>query len=99
MNKSRDSHIVVSKQFNLLKNPRTNFRVEEHFNFIGKFGRNRRMRRFDLINGSDCMSFGESTSLSCVRSIHDEVSRFCHVTREEEASFDDVRSMFIRRSR
>ena len=40
MKNSRDSHIVVSKQFDLLKNPRTGFRVKEHFNFIGKFGRN-----------------------------------------------------------
>ena len=30
----------VSKQFDLLKNPRTDFRVEEHFDIIGKFGRN-----------------------------------------------------------
>ena len=99
MKKSRDSHIVMSKQLNLLKNPRTNFRVEEHFNFIGKFGHNRRMCQFNLINGSDYMSFGESMSLSRVHLIHDEVSRFCHIAREEEASFDDVRSIFIRRSR
>ena len=48
---SRDSHIVVSKHFDFLENRRTAFRVKEHFNYIGNFGRNSRMRRFDLING------------------------------------------------
>ena len=43
----------MSKQFDLLKNLRIDFHVEEHFDFIGKFGHNRRMRRFDLINASD----------------------------------------------
>ena len=32
MKNLRDSHIVVSKQFDLLKNPRTSFRVEEQSN-------------------------------------------------------------------
>ena len=66
---------------------------------MGKFGRNRQVRRFDLINGSDCTSFGELTSLSRVCPIHDEASIFHHVIREEEASFDDVHSIFIGRSR
>ena len=70
----------------MLENPRTSFHVEEHFNFIGKFGHNSRMRRFDLINGSNWTSFGKSMSLSRVRLINDEASRFRHVAREEEAS-------------
>ena len=53
MKNSRDSQIVVSKQFDLLENPRTGFRVKEHSDFLGKFGRNCQMRRFDLINGSN----------------------------------------------
>ena len=89
---------MVSKQFDLLENPRIDFRVEEHFNFIGKFGRNHWMHRFDLINGSNYTSFGELTSLSRVHSIHDEASRFCHVARKEGVSFDDVRLIFMRRS-
>ena len=76
MKKSRDSKIVVSKQFDLLKNIRTDLRVKEHFDFISEFRYNRWMRRFDLINGSDCTSFGESMSLSRVRPIHDEASIF-----------------------
>ena len=89
-------HTVVSKQFDFFKNPRTDFRVEELFNFIGKFGRNHQMRQFDLINGLDCRSFDKSMSLSHVRPIHDEAFRFRHVIREEEALFDVVRSIFIR---
>ena len=53
MKNSRDSQIGVSKQFDLLKNPRIDFCVEEHFDFIGKFGLNCRICKFDLINGSD----------------------------------------------
>ena len=98
MENSRDSHIVVSKQFDVLKNPRTDFRVEEHFDFISKFWHNHWMRRFNLINSSDFTSFGKSTSLSHVRPIHDEVSIFRHIAHEE-ASFDDVNSIFIERSR
>ena len=56
------------------------------------------MRGFDLINNLDCMLFGESTSLSHVRLIHDKASRLCHVAREEEALFDVARSIFIKRS-
>ena len=41
----------------------------------------------------------ESMSLSHVRPIHDEASRLCHVAREEEASFDVDRLIFIERSR
>ena len=99
MKNSRNYHIVVSKYFNFLENPRTGFRIEEHFDFIGKFGCNRRMRQFDLINSSDCTLFGESTSLSCICLIHDEASRFRHVAREDESSFDDVCWIFIGRSR
>ena len=90
---------MVSKQLNLLENLIIDFHVEEHFDFIGKFGRNLWMRRFDLINGSDYTSFGESTSFSCVHPIYDEAPRLCHITREEEASFDDVHSIFIGQSR
>ena len=46
MKNSRDSQIVMSKQFDLLKNPRMGFRVKEHFNFIEEIGRNHRMHRF-----------------------------------------------------
>ena len=49
----KDSQIVVSKQFHLLENPKTNFRDEEHFDSIGKFGHNRQMHRFNLTNGSN----------------------------------------------
>ena len=41
MKNSIDSQIVVSKQFDLLENPRRSFRVEEHFNFMEEIGRNR----------------------------------------------------------
>ena len=51
MKNSRDSRIVVSKQFKLLDKSKNMFFVKEHFDFIGKFGRSRQMRRFDLING------------------------------------------------
>ena len=34
---------MVSKQFDLLENLRTGFRVEEHFDFIEKIGHNCRM--------------------------------------------------------
>ena len=46
MKNSRDSQIVVSKQFDLLKNRRMGFCVKEHFDFIEEIGRNRRMHRF-----------------------------------------------------
>ena len=88
----------MSKQIDLLKNPRIDFCVKEHFDFIGNFGHNRRRHRFDLINSSNFTSFGESMSLSCIRPIHNEASRLCHIAREEEASFDVVYSIFIRRS-
>ena len=44
MKNSRDSHIVVSKHFNLLENRRTSFHVEEHFDVIEEIGCNRQMR-------------------------------------------------------
>ena len=89
---------MVSKQFDLLKNPRIYFCVEEHFDFIGNFGHSRPMRRFDLINSSNFTSFGESMSLSRIRPIHNEASRLCHIARKEETSFDVVCLIFIRRS-
>ena len=53
MKNSRDSHIVVSKQFDLLENARIDFCIEEHFNLISKFRHNHQIHRFDLINSSD----------------------------------------------
>ena len=46
MKNSRDCHIVLSKQFDLVKNLRSGFRVEEHFDFIEEIRCNRQMRRF-----------------------------------------------------
>ena len=52
MKNSRFSQIVVSEQFDLLKKKsKNNFLLRRTIEFIVDFGRNRWVRRFDLING------------------------------------------------
>ena len=46
MKNSRDSQVLVSKQFDLLKNLRIGFHVEEHFDFIEEIENNCWMHRF-----------------------------------------------------
>ena len=68
---ARDSRILVSIQFDYLKNPRMIYIVKEHLNLYAKLGMSIALESLSSINGSDEMLGYESLSLSRVRSIKD----------------------------
>ena len=82
--KSKDSEIVVSRQFDFAQKSKGDFPSRRTFEFIEGIGRNCRMQLFIAINGQDCASFGESSRLSCICLILDGVSGCVHVVRRRD---------------
>ena len=98
-NKSYDSRIVVSRQFDFTKKFKGKFSSWRTFSFIKYFGRNRRIKGLIAINGWDASSIVESTWLSHICSIASKGLICVHVARRREASIQFVRWIFIGQSR
>ena len=64
-----DSQIVVFRQFDFTRKSKGVFFIAKNIEFIEEKRRNRRMRRFIVINGQDCASFDELMQLSRVHLI------------------------------
>ena len=80
-NKSNDSQIVVSRQFNFTRKSKGKFPSRRAFGFYRRIGRNHRINGLIAINRWGDTSFGESVRLSRERPITNRASRCVHVAR------------------
>ena len=82
--KSKESRIVVSRQFDFTRKSKDNISVAKNIEFIEELGVTVGSNGLITINGPDEASLGESVRLSRERPIGDGASTVSHIARFEE---------------